>query len=180
MRDPAFELNCFLTRSVYSSSWRSCWVISAPTKGRYASRSQGGANSDNGGQTAPRAHLDDGLLQWLTGTTLQPETARRRVETDPQTVGGSLIHSRVARGQATRPPDSHPATGAGPAGGATAGPFGDCSLRSWATGSKFSGACPWYRAWTPSRPRLPGAGAAWPASPMAALRERRAPGRASS
>jgi hypothetical protein len=62
-------------------------------------------------------------------------------------------------------------------------------------------ACPWYRAWTPSmtasprrlsgrsviscrgpgkchpaRPHLQGAGAAWPVSPMAALRERRAPG----
>jgi hypothetical protein len=36
LRDPAFELNCFLTRSVYLVSWRSCWAISAPTKGRDA------------------------------------------------------------------------------------------------------------------------------------------------
>jgi hypothetical protein len=56
LRDPAFELNCLLTRSVYSWSWRSSWAISAPTKGRYASRSpRGGANGDHGGQAAPRA-----------------------------------------------------------------------------------------------------------------------------
>ena len=31
-------------------------------------------------------------LPSLTETALQPETARRRVEADPQTLGGRLIH----------------------------------------------------------------------------------------
>ena len=59
--------------------------------GTHRARRAGGANGDHGVRLRLARDLHDRLLPSLTGTALPLETARRRVETDSQTVGGSLI-----------------------------------------------------------------------------------------
>jgi hypothetical protein len=72
LRDPAFELNCSLTRSVYLvAATVMLGYLTTYEAGTHGARRAGGANGNNGGQPAPRARPSRWAApKWRTGAPL--------------------------------------------------------------------------------------------------------------
>ena len=168
--------------------------------GTHRARRAGGANGDHGGQAAPRARPP----RWAApiADRNRPATGNRG---PPGRDGSPDRGWKPDPSKGCSRPSNAP-SGLSSGNWSRTGrrrhgwPLGDCSPRGAGRPGRSSVPA-WYRAWTPSmtasprrlsgrsvissrgpgrcrpaRPHLQGAGAAWPASPMAALRERRAPG----